>query len=224
MPRHLSSRLPGCFPRTAPQPYKQDFDKAEDLLDAAGWTDSDGDGIRDKEINGRRVPFEFTLHDVSDRRPASKCATLMKECLDENRHHLQCEADRVHRALRAHCRNTNSKPRSAAGARAPIPTRRQTFIATGEARNYGQLFEPPRRRALQARPPRIRPRKAGRDLRRNPQHPVGRSALHVALLSQRVLRLQQETSRLQLLPARPVQFQPRHSTASTEPRRDDCSR
>ena len=68
LPRPVSSQVAarfiprlGAFPRTAPQPYKQDLDKAEDLLDEAGWTDSDGDGIRDKEINGRRVPFEFTL-------------------------------------------------------------------------------------------------------------------------------------------------------------------
>ena len=51
-----------AFPKNPPEPYQQDLDKAEDLLDEAGWTDSDGDGIRDKEINGRIVPFEFTLN------------------------------------------------------------------------------------------------------------------------------------------------------------------
>ncbi len=58
----------GIFHRTAwmaPQPplkpYKQDLDKAETLLDEAGWEDHDGDGIRDKEIKGRRVKFEFTM-------------------------------------------------------------------------------------------------------------------------------------------------------------------
>ncbi len=43
------------------EPYKQDLDKAEDLLDEAGWDDSDGDGIRDKSINGKTVPFDFSL-------------------------------------------------------------------------------------------------------------------------------------------------------------------
>ena len=43
------------------QPYKQDLDKAEVLLDEAGWEDSDGDGVRDKLIGGRTMPFEFTL-------------------------------------------------------------------------------------------------------------------------------------------------------------------
>ena len=35
------------------------FDK-KPVLDEAGWTDHDNDGVRDKEINGRLVPFEFT--------------------------------------------------------------------------------------------------------------------------------------------------------------------
>lgn len=68
------------FPKNGPQPYQQDLDKAEDLLDQAGWTDSDGDGIRDKEINGRRVPFEFTLLTYQSE-SGIQCATLMKECL-----------------------------------------------------------------------------------------------------------------------------------------------
>lgn len=44
-------------PKDFPEPYRQDLDKAEDLLDEAGWVDSDGDGYRDK--NG--VRFEFTV-------------------------------------------------------------------------------------------------------------------------------------------------------------------
>jgi peptide/nickel transport system substrate-binding protein len=69
------------FPEDGPKPYHQDLDKAEELLDEAGWTDSDGDGIRDKKINGKRIPFHFTLLCVNleDR---LKVATLMKECLD----------------------------------------------------------------------------------------------------------------------------------------------
>jgi len=37
------------------QPYPYDPEEARKLLDAAGWTDSDGDGIRDKEIDGQQV-------------------------------------------------------------------------------------------------------------------------------------------------------------------------
>ena len=98
-PRHVPPDESGCFPKNGPQPYHQDLDKAEDLLDEAGWTDSDGDGIRDKEINGRRVPFEFTLLTYQTE-TGIQAATLMKECLGQDRHHLQREADRVHRAAR----------------------------------------------------------------------------------------------------------------------------
>jgi peptide/nickel transport system substrate-binding protein len=68
------------FPKNGPAPYRQDLDKAEDLLDEAGWTDSDGDGIRDKEINGRRMPFKFNLLTYQTE-TGVQCATLMKECL-----------------------------------------------------------------------------------------------------------------------------------------------
>jgi peptide/nickel transport system substrate-binding protein len=69
------------FPKKdGPKPYQQDLDKAEDLLDAAGWKDTDGDGIRDKEINGRRVPFVFSMLTFQTE-TALQAATLMKECL-----------------------------------------------------------------------------------------------------------------------------------------------
>lgn len=48
-------------PKPMPEPYHYDIAKAEKLLDEAGWKDSDGDGVRDKEINGKSVPFEFTI-------------------------------------------------------------------------------------------------------------------------------------------------------------------
>jgi len=75
---HETSKM---FPANGPEPYQQDLDKAEQLLDEAGWADSDGDGIRDKKIYGRIVPFEFTLL-VVNYEDRIKIATLMKECLD----------------------------------------------------------------------------------------------------------------------------------------------
>lgn len=70
------------YPKNAPVPYKQDLDKAEDLLDQAGWEDSDGDGIRDKMINGKLVKFEFTIlcPNIPDR---LKYCTLLKENLQQ---------------------------------------------------------------------------------------------------------------------------------------------
>jgi ABC-type transport system substrate-binding protein len=43
------------------EPLSFDLDKARALLDAAGWTDSDGDGIRDKMIDGERRSFMFEM-------------------------------------------------------------------------------------------------------------------------------------------------------------------
>lgn len=41
-------------------PY--DIEKAKQLLSEAGWEDTDGDNIRDKMINGEKVPFRFKLN------------------------------------------------------------------------------------------------------------------------------------------------------------------
>jgi len=38
-----------------------DIEKAKKLLDEAGWVDSDGDNIRDKVINGKKVQLSFKL-------------------------------------------------------------------------------------------------------------------------------------------------------------------
>jgi peptide/nickel transport system substrate-binding protein len=64
------------------QPYKQDLDKAEALLDEAGWSDHDNDGIRDKEIEGRLVPFEFTML-VNQQPFRIAICTLLKENLEQ---------------------------------------------------------------------------------------------------------------------------------------------
>jgi len=36
-------------------------EKAKQLLDHAGWKDTDGDGIRDKMIDGEKIPLSFTF-------------------------------------------------------------------------------------------------------------------------------------------------------------------
>jgi peptide/nickel transport system substrate-binding protein len=43
------------------QPYPYDPDQASQLLREEGWYDSDGDGVIDKLINGKRIPFRFSL-------------------------------------------------------------------------------------------------------------------------------------------------------------------
>ena len=57
-----------------------DIDKAKELLIEAGWVDTDGDNIRDKMINGERIPFSFKLSYMSS--PTSKeIVLMMKESL-----------------------------------------------------------------------------------------------------------------------------------------------
>lgn len=56
-----------------PLPY--DPEGAKKLLDEAGWTDHDGDGIRDKD----GVPFHFTFLIPSGARFYERLATIMKE-------------------------------------------------------------------------------------------------------------------------------------------------
>lgn len=46
-------------PKLQPIPFNPEASRR--LLREAGWYDSDGDGIIDKEIDGKRVPFRFTL-------------------------------------------------------------------------------------------------------------------------------------------------------------------
>lgn len=61
--------------------YRQDLDRAETLLDEAGWIDRDNDGLRDREIDGRSVPFEFTV--VCSQQPmAQDICTLLQQSLD----------------------------------------------------------------------------------------------------------------------------------------------
>ena len=51
------------------------IEKAKQLLDEAGWKDSDGDNIRDKIINGEKIKFAFTLNYMTS--PVTKEIGLM---------------------------------------------------------------------------------------------------------------------------------------------------
>ena len=47
-------------------PYTFDLARAQALLAEAGWSDSDGDGTLDKEIDGKRQPFRFVMKYYAD--------------------------------------------------------------------------------------------------------------------------------------------------------------
>ena len=63
------------------EPYPFDLEKAKALLEEAGWTDSDGDGIRDKSIKGERVRFEFSMLIYSSSQEYKTMADIFKEDL-----------------------------------------------------------------------------------------------------------------------------------------------
>ncbi len=83
----LGERCTGPMPTTQPyydkslQPYPFDLEKAAALLDEAGWVDSDGDGIRDKEIDGALVPFAFKLIVYGSSNEYRTMGTIFKEDL-----------------------------------------------------------------------------------------------------------------------------------------------
>jgi peptide/nickel transport system substrate-binding protein len=43
------------------EPYAFDLERARALLEEAGWTDTNDDGIRDRDIDGQQTEFEFSL-------------------------------------------------------------------------------------------------------------------------------------------------------------------
>jgi peptide/nickel transport system substrate-binding protein len=67
----------------SPAPYQQDLDKAEQLLDEAGWSDSDGDGNRDKMVDGQKTDFSFTLFLGEGSKTAERVAVLLAENLEQ---------------------------------------------------------------------------------------------------------------------------------------------
>ena len=139
------------FPKNGPQPYHQDLDKAEDLLDAAGWTDGDGDGVRDKEINGRRIPFEFTLLTFQTE-TGIQAATLMKECLAKIGITCNVKPTEFTVLIDSEQKHQFEAALGLWGA-GTDPDSTSNLYATGESRNYGsysnkrvdELFEKGRR-------------------------------------------------------------------------------
>ncbi|MES2789925.1 MAG: ABC transporter substrate-binding protein [Planctomycetota bacterium] len=128
------------YPKPAPAFYSQDLDKAEELLDAAGWEDSDGDGIRDKVIDGKRVKFEFTMlcSNIPDR---LKYGTLMKECLSKigvicNVKPMEFVA--LHDKLMSHDFQANF----GGWGTGADPDTSDNIWGTGEGRNYGSYSNP----------------------------------------------------------------------------------
>ncbi|WP_129721281.1 ABC transporter substrate-binding protein [Xylanivirga thermophila] len=63
--------------------YDYDPEKAVFMLKEAGWSDSDGDGILDKDIGGEKVNFKFTIKTNEDNDERRETALLIKRQLGE---------------------------------------------------------------------------------------------------------------------------------------------
>jgi len=60
-------------------PYNLEL--AQQKLEAAGWSDSDGDGIRDKVVDGQRIPFEFGMTLYGSSNEFATLASIYREAL-----------------------------------------------------------------------------------------------------------------------------------------------
>lgn len=61
------------------QPVRFDLARSRDLLDAAGWVDTDDDGVRDKMIDGQKYDASFTLMIYSGAPQYLTLAKIVKE-------------------------------------------------------------------------------------------------------------------------------------------------
>ncbi len=60
------------------KPYPYDPAAAAKLLTEAGWEDTDGDGVRDKLVDGRRIPFRFTFLMTQNSKVLEQMATIVQ--------------------------------------------------------------------------------------------------------------------------------------------------
>ncbi len=70
------------YPKGKIKPITRNVKKAEKLLEEADWVDHDGDGIRDKMINGKKVNFEFGVL-VTPKKDRIDICELLRQNLDE---------------------------------------------------------------------------------------------------------------------------------------------
>lgn len=138
-------------PNPMTKPFQQNLNKAEELLDEAGWIDHDGDGIRDKEFDGKIIPFRFTI--MTANRPLSlSICTLLKENLD--RIGIICEVKPTEfTVMQDKARNHQFQAMFGGWGTGTDPDTSINLWQTGAGRNYGnysnaevdKLFEEGRR-------------------------------------------------------------------------------
>ena len=127
-------------PKPMTKPFHQDLKKAEQLLDEAGWIDHDGDGIRDKEFDGKSIPFRFTI--MTANRPLSlSICTLLKENLDQIG--IICEVKATEfTVMQDKARKHQFQAMFGGWGTGTDPDTGMNLWKTGEGRNYGQYSNP----------------------------------------------------------------------------------
>jgi peptide/nickel transport system substrate-binding protein len=136
-PYHPTSRW---SPTPAPEPIERDLDQAENLLDEAGWADSNNDGVRDKVVDGRRIDFEFTVLCTNAPLRIDIC-DLLKESLQQIG--IQVNVKPLEFAAVID-KMTNKDFQAAFGGwgTGTDPDTSENVFATGQERNYGSYSNP----------------------------------------------------------------------------------
>lgn len=128
------------YPKGGVAAIHQDLDKAENLLDEAGWLDSDNDGIRDKEINGKKVKFEFTLM-VSSKPDRIAICNLLRENLESIG--VICNVRPLEAAVfQERVFKKNFEAECAGWSTGADPYLEKNIFGTGEGRNFGSYSNP----------------------------------------------------------------------------------
>jgi peptide/nickel transport system substrate-binding protein/microcin C transport system substrate-binding protein len=70
-------RIAGDYADPSVKPIPFDITKAKSMLNGAGWSDTDKDGLLDKIINGKKTKLSFNL--ISSNKDTEKMLTVMKE-------------------------------------------------------------------------------------------------------------------------------------------------
>ncbi|MEO1497447.1 MAG: ABC transporter substrate-binding protein [Planctomycetota bacterium] len=123
------------FPKDPRPAFDYDLDAAEDLLDEAGWGDSDGDGMRDKEIGGRVMPFEFSLL-VSNKPDRIAICNLFRESLESIG--IRCNITPLEAAVfQERVFKKNFQAQMSGWGTSTDPYSNRNIFGTGEDRNYG---------------------------------------------------------------------------------------
>lgn len=127
-------------PKPMTKPYKQNLDKAEDLLDEAGWIDHDGDGIRDKKFDGKVIPFRFSI--MTSNRPLSlSICTLLKENLEQIG--IICDVKPTEfTVMQEKSRKHQFQAMFAGWGTGTDPDTSVNLWKTGAGRNYGEYSNP----------------------------------------------------------------------------------